>query len=92
MTEKATHHEWVVTHTGWMLLSPVYIQFLDGGGCVPIARGVPHWWLDVNLWIQDWVVNLLLSIFAPEAMGYSFHHVRELVEPFTIRIKAEDPA
>lgn len=80
-------HEWTVTHTGWLLIAPVLLAELDDEAPVPIPRWHLSWWFELNVWLNDYVVNAVIGMIDPDAVGYLFWGVRELKRPRVVRVQ-----
>ena len=78
--------EWMATHSGWLLLAPILLAEIDEDAPVTIPRWGLEWWFDANPWINDNVINAVIGMIEPDAVGYLFWGVRELKEPRTIRL------
>ena len=76
------------THTGWLLLCPLWLAELDSYAPVPIQRHVPEWWFDFNFWLND-QIQWCVSLVNPDAVGYMFYHVRELSKTKQIKVPDE---
>jgi hypothetical protein len=82
-------HTYQATHTGWLLLAPLYLAYVDTEAPVPIPRwGWLEWWTDANFWFNDYAIQPLVGLMWPEAVGYLFWSVRELAEPIEIEVEA----
>lgn len=77
---------WTCTHTGWMLLAPLLLAEIESDAPVPIPRFGLEWWFDVNLWLNDHIVNLVISLIDERSVGYLFWGVRELDKPVIVEI------
>lgn len=72
---------WTVTHKGWCLACPVWIAQENDEAIVPIPRFTwLGWWLEVQLFIQDRMINGLMP---EEQRGFVFWRV-EPVPSFRI--------
>jgi len=78
--------EWVVTHSGWLLLAPILLADVADDAPVPIPRWRLEWWFELNLWVNDNIINAIIGMIAPDAMGYLFWGVRELKQPRIVRV------
>lgn len=74
-----THTE---THTGWLLLAPVYMADMESDAPVIIPRYCPECWLAINAWLGQ-VINVYLQLHDE---GFMFYAVRELKEPNAIKV------
>lgn len=59
------------THKGWLLFCPVYFEegFENDWALAPIPRANMWWLMDAALWTQQ-QINLVVSLFNPEACGF----------------------
>lgn len=75
---------WEATHTGWILLSPVYLSGVEDAELFVMPRWGLDAWHDFNLWVVDQIVNRITGCFSVEAVGYYFWGVKKLTQPKVI--------
>jgi hypothetical protein len=78
--------EWLATHSGWLLIAPILLAEVDDYAPVPIPRWGLERWFEANLWFNDYVINAVIGMIAPDAVGYLFWGVRELKQPRIVRV------
>ena len=86
-TSGDTDRVWRCTHSGWFLACPVYIADADTKTPCILPRHVPAAWLDVNVWIQQYIVNWIMCFICPEAVGFMIYLCRDLDVPLDVRVK-----
>lgn len=66
----------------------MFLANLEDDAPVPIPRWGLWKWYELNMWINDNVVNWLISLIDDSAVGYMFWGVRKMGQPRIIRVKA----
>lgn len=80
------HNEWIATHSGWFLLAPILLAEMDTDAPVPIPRWGLGWWFELNLLFNDWVLNTIVWMIDPDAVGYLFYGIRKLKRPRVVQV------
>lgn len=80
------HNEWTATHSGWLLLAPILLAEIHTDAPVPIPRWRLEWWFELNLWFNDYVINWIVGMIDPDAVGYLFWGVRQLNRPRVLQV------
>jgi len=77
MSSDKTLKKYVVTHSGWFLLCPVWLADFDKPDIVPIPKGRMWWLFDLMTALQQGL-NFIIGLFKPDSCGFVFHRVQEV--------------